>query len=83
MVGGGVKFGYVHGKTDGLGFNAVDNPVHVQDLNATILHLLGFSHERLTSRRQHRGMRFTNVHGHVMKDLLARRATHARSAFDR
>jgi hypothetical protein len=70
MVGGGVKFGYVHGKTDGLGFNAVDNPVHVQDLNATILHLLGFNHERLTFRSQGLEMRLTNFHGHVVKDLL-------------
>lgn len=71
MAGGGVKSGYVHGETDDLGFNAVDKPVHVHDLNATILHLLGFNHERLTFRSQGLDMRLTNVHGHVVKDLLA------------
>lgn len=71
MAGGGVKSGYVHGETDDLGFNAVEKPVHVHDLNATILHMLGFKHERLTFRSQGLDMRLTNVHGHVVKDLLA------------
>lgn len=71
MAGGGVKSGYVHGETDDLGFNAVEKPVHVHDLNATILHMLGFNHERLTFRSQGLDMRLTNVHGHVVKDLLA------------
>ena len=71
MAGGGVKSGYVHGETDDLGFNAVEKPVHVHDLNATILHLLGFDHTRLTFRSQGLDMRLTNVHGHVVRDLLA------------
>ena len=71
MAGGGVKRGYIHGATDDLGFNAVDKPVHVHDLNATILHLLGFNHERLTFRSQGLDMRLTNVHGNVVKELLA------------
>lgn len=71
MAGGGVKSGYVHGETDDLGFNATEKPVHVHDLNATILHMLGFNHERLTFRSQGLDMRLTNVHGHVVKDLLA------------
>jgi uncharacterized protein (DUF1501 family) len=71
MAGGGVKSGYIHGATDDLGFNAVDKPVHVHDLNATILHLLGFDHTKLTFRSQGLDMRLTNVHGHVVKDLLA------------
>jgi len=71
MAGGGAKSGYVHGETDDLGFNAVENPVHVHDLNATILHLLGFNHEKLSFRSQGLDMRLTNVHGHVVKDLLA------------
>ncbi|MDF1860806.1 MAG: DUF1501 domain-containing protein [Verrucomicrobiales bacterium] len=71
MAGGGVKSGYIHGATDDLGFNAVDKPVHVHDLNATILHLLGFDHTKLTFRSQGLDMRLTNVHGHVVRDLLA------------
>ena len=71
MAGGGVKSGYVHGTTDDLAFNAVDKPVHVHDLNATILHLLGFNHEKLTFRSQGLDMRLTNVHGHLVRDILA------------
>lgn len=71
MAGGGTKKGYIHGTTDELGFNAAENPVHVHDLNATILHLLGFNHEKLTFRSQGRDFRLTDVHGHVVKDLLA------------
>ncbi len=67
MAGGGVKFGYVNGKTDDLGFNAVDNPVHVHNLNATVLQLLAFNHERLTFRSQGLGMRLTNFHGHAVR----------------
>lgn len=71
MAGGGVKGGHIHGTTDELGFNAAENPVHVHDLNATILHLLGFNHEKLTFRNQGRDFRLTDVHGHVVKDILA------------
>ncbi|MES2694539.1 MAG: DUF1501 domain-containing protein [Verrucomicrobiota bacterium] len=71
MAGGGVKRGITYGKTDDLGYNVVENPVHVHDLNATILHLLGLDHERLTYRYQGRDFRLTDVHGNVIKDLLA------------
>ena len=71
LAGGGVKGGYVHGATDELGFQAVENKVHVHDLHATILHLLGFDHERFTYRYAGRDFRLTDVHGHVVKELLA------------
>jgi uncharacterized protein (DUF1501 family) len=71
MAGGGVKPGITHGATDDLGFHVVENPVHVHDLQATVLHLLGFDHERLTFRTQGRDFRLTDVHGHVVKDILA------------
>ena len=70
MAGGGVKAGYTHGATDDLGFNVTENPVHVHDLNATILHTLGFDHEKLTYRFQGRDFRLTDVHGHVVHDIL-------------
>jgi uncharacterized protein (DUF1501 family) len=71
MAGGGVKPGFNYGQTDELGFGVVENKVHVHDLQATIMHLLGFDHERLTFRFQGRDYRLTDVHGHVVKDLLA------------
>ncbi|MEM0968091.1 MAG: DUF1501 domain-containing protein [Verrucomicrobiota bacterium] len=71
MAGGGVKKGYIHGATDELGFGVVDGKVHVHDLHATILHLLGFDHERLTYRFQGRDFRLTDVHGHVVNEILA------------
>jgi hypothetical protein len=71
MAGGGLKKGFVLGKTDDLGFNAVENPVHVHDLNATILHLLGFDHTRLTFRFQGRDYRLTDVHGSIIERILA------------
>ena len=71
MAGGGVKGGYVHGATDEFGFKAVEKPVHVHDLHATILHLLGFDHEKLTYRYAGRDFRLTDVHGHLVKDILA------------
>ena len=71
LAGGGVKGGHVHGATDDFGFNVTENPVHVHDLNATLLHLLGFDHERLTYRFQGRDFRLTDVHGHVIKDIIA------------
>src|SRR5688572_2898579 len=70
MAGGGVKPGLVLGKSDDLGFNAVEDRVHVHDLNATILHLLGFDHEKLTYRFQGRDFRLTDVHGKVVDKLL-------------
>ncbi len=70
MAGGGVKPGLTYGKTDELGFNVVENPVHVHDLQATLLHLLGIDHERLTYRYAGRDFRLTDVHGQVIKDLL-------------
>jgi len=71
LAGGGIKAGIVHGATDDFGFNVVENPVHVHDLNATLLHTLGFDHERLTYRFQGRDFRLTDVHGKVVKDVLA------------
>ncbi len=71
MAGGGVKPGYNHGQTDELGFGVTENKVHIHDFQATILHLLGFNHERLTYRFQGRDYRLTDVHGHVVKDVLA------------
>jgi uncharacterized protein (DUF1501 family) len=71
LAGGGVRPGLTFGGTDELGFHAVDDPVHVHDLQATILHLLGFNHERLTYRFQGRDFRLTDVHGHVVRDILA------------
>ena len=71
MAGGGVKPGISYGASDDLGFNAVENPVHVHDLQATILHLSGINHEQLTYRFQGRYFRLTDVHGHVVKPILA------------
>ncbi len=71
LAGGGARGGHVHGATDELGFQAVENKVHVHDLHATILHLLGFDHERLTYRYAGRDFRLTDVHGTVVKELLA------------
>ena len=71
MAGGGVKPGLVMGATDDLGFNAVEDRVHVHDLNATILHLLGLDHEKLTFRSQGRDFRLTDVHGKLVEKLLA------------
>jgi len=70
MAGGGVKGGVELGKTDELGFNAVEDKVHVHDLNATILHLLGFDHTKLTYRSQGRDFRLTDVHGEVVRKIL-------------
>ena len=71
LAGGGVKGGYVHGATDEFGFQAVENKVHVHDLHATMLHLLGFDHEDFTYRYAGRDFRLTDVHGHVVQDLIA------------
>ncbi len=71
LAGGGVKGGYVHGATDEFGWNAIEKRVHVHDLHATILHLLGFDHERLTFRYAGRDFRLTDVHGHVVHDVIS------------
>ncbi len=71
LAGGGIKAGYTHGTTDELGFNVAVDPVHVHDLHATLLHLLGLDHTRLTFRFQGRDYRLTDVHGHVLSALLA------------
>lgn len=71
LAGGGVKKGLSYGETDELGFSIVENKVHVHDLQATILHLLGLNHEKLTYRFQGRDYRLTDVHGRVVKDILA------------
>jgi hypothetical protein len=71
MAGGGIKGGQVYGETDDFSYNIVDKPVHIHDLNATMLHTLGIDHERLTYRFQGRDFRLTDVHGKVVRDLLA------------
>ena len=71
MAGGGVKGGHVHGATDELGFKAVENRVSVHDLHATVLHLLGLDHEKLTYRHSGRDFRLTDVHGRVVTEVLA------------
>jgi uncharacterized protein (DUF1501 family) len=71
LAGGGVRGGYIHGATDEFGFQAVENKVHVHDLHATILHLLGFDHEKFTYRYAGRDFRLTDVHGNVVKEVLA------------
>ena len=71
LAGGGVKGGLTHGATDELGYNAVENVVQVHDLHATMLYLLGIDHERLNVRNQGRDFRLTDVHGRVVKEILA------------
>ena len=71
MAGGGIKGGLTYGKTDPYCYNIVQDPVHIHDLQATILHLLGMDHERLTFKHQGRWYRLTDVHGKVVNGLLA------------
>jgi arylsulfatase A-like enzyme len=71
MAGGGLKPGMILGETDEFGFNAIKDPVHVHDLHATLLHLLGFDHTKLTYRFQGRDFRLTDVHGEIVSRLLA------------
>lgn len=71
MAGGGIKPGTSYGQTDEFGYNVVENGVHVHDFNATLLHLMGIDHERLTYKYQGRRFRLTDVHGHLVKDILA------------
>jgi hypothetical protein len=71
LAGGGVKGGTVYGATDEFGFRAAENPVHVHDLHATMLHLLGFDHTKLTYRYAGRDFRLTDVHGRVVREIIA------------
>jgi hypothetical protein len=71
LAGGGVKGGHIHGATDEFGFAAVEKRMHVHDLHATLLHLLGFDHEKLTYRYAGRDFRLTDVHGRIVNDILA------------
>ncbi|SDM87983.1 DUF1501 domain-containing protein [Kriegella aquimaris] len=70
MAGAGVKPGFIYGETDDFSYNVVKDPVHVHDFHATLLHLFGIDHERLIFKHQGRRFRLTDVHGHVVKDLL-------------
>jgi len=71
FAGGGTKPGITYGKTDDYCYNIVDKPMHVHDLHATLMHLMGVEHERLTYRYQGRDFRLTDVHGHIVRDILA------------
>lgn len=71
LAGGGVRAGFTHGETDEFAYNVVEDPVHIHDLNATLLHILGIDHERLTFRFQGRDYRLTDVHGRVVHEILA------------
>ena len=71
LAGAGIKGGVTLGETDDYCYNIVRDPVHVHDLNATILHLLGIDHEKLTYRHQGRDYRLTDVHGHLVNPILA------------
>ena len=71
MAGGGIKPGVSYGATDDYSYNIVENKVHIHDLQATMLHLLGIDHERLTYRHQGRRYRLTDVHGELVKAIVA------------
>jgi hypothetical protein len=71
MAGGGVKPGVTYGETDDYGYNIAKDPVHIHDLHATILHLFGVDHNKLTYRFQGRDFRLTDVHGEVIPGILA------------
>ena len=71
MAGGGVRGGTVYGETDPYGYNIVRDGVHIHDLQATLLHLLGIDHERLVYKYQGRRFRLTDVHGNVVEEVLA------------
>ena len=71
MAGGGIKGGITYGETDDFSYNIEKDPVHIHDMNATILHCLGIDHTQLTFRFQGRDYRLTDVHGHVVKEILA------------
>src|SRR5262249_20379645 len=76
LAGGGIKGGMAYGATDEFGWHSVEKKVHVHDLHATILHLMGLDHEKLTYRFGGRDYRLTDVHGTVVKDILALRPRH-------
>ncbi len=80
MAGGGVKSGVTHGVTEGWGWDTVQDPVHVNDVHATIPHTLGIDHERLVHRFQGRDFRLTDVAGRVVRELLVRRTVRGRHA---
>ena len=71
MAGGGIRGGTTYGATDDFGFKATENPISIHDLHATMLHLLGFDHERLTYRYAGRDFRLTDVHGRVIREVLS------------
>jgi hypothetical protein len=71
MAGGGVRGGMSYGATDDYGYKAVETPTHIHDLHATVLHLLGLDHEKLTYRYAGRDFRLTDVHGNVVKQIFA------------
>ena len=71
MAGGGIRPGMTYGQTDDYGFNVVENPVHIHDLQATIMHCLGIDHTKLTYRFQGRQFRLTDVHGELVRAILA------------
>jgi len=71
MAGAGVKPGFTYGQTDDLGYSVVKNPVHVHDFHATLMHLMGIDHERFTFKHQGRRYRLTDVHGHLVKDIMS------------
>ncbi|MDU0355121.1 DUF1501 domain-containing protein [Paraglaciecola aquimarina] len=71
MDGGGWRQTSVYGETDEFGYNIIKDPVHVHDFQATLLHLMGINHEQLTYKYQGRRFRLTDVHGHVVKDILS------------
>jgi hypothetical protein len=71
LAGGGVKGGHIHGATDEFGYRAIENRMHNHDLHATVLHLMGLDHERLTFRYSGRDFRLTDVHGRVVREIMA------------
>jgi uncharacterized protein (DUF1501 family) len=71
LAGAGVKKGFAYGATDDHGYYALENKLHVHDLHATLLHLLGIDHEKLTHRHAGRDFRLTDVHGHVAREIMA------------
>ena len=71
FAGGGIKPGTTFGATDELGYNVAENPVHIHDMQATLMHMLGIDHEQLTYKFQGRRYRLTDVHGKVVKEILA------------
>ena len=71
MAGAGIKKGITYGKTDEFGYNIVENPVHIHDFQATLMHLMGIDHEKFTFKFQGRRYRLTDVHGNLVKDILS------------